>query len=212
MKRLGLLFFLLAGFLVGGLAAFWLSGAPQQNTGEVQSTGKALVGGPFELVNHDGQPVTNQDFRGRLMLVFFGFTHCPDICPTELQTMAVALNQLGKDADKIAPLFITLDPERDTPEQIKSYVQSFDNRFIGLTGTREQIDKVAKAYRVYHRKAKPSDEADASNYTIDHSAFVYLIDGKGEYITHFSFGVPPDKMVEGIRRSLQSSQVKLTLG
>lgn len=212
MKRLGLLFFLAAGFLVGGLMAFWLLAPPQGNSGEGQSTGRALVGGPFQLVNQDGQPVTDQDFRGRLMLVFFGFTHCPDICPTELQTMAVALNQLGQDADKVAPLFITLDPERDTPEKIKTYVQSFDNRLIGLTGSREDIDKAAKAYRVYHRKAKPSADATASDYTIDHSAFVYLMDGKGEYITHFSFGVPPEKMVDAIRRSLQSSQVKLTLG
>jgi protein SCO1/2 len=211
MTRRGLLFFLLAGFLAGALAALLVT-APRREAQTVEATGKALIGGPFQLVNQDGQTVSNQDFRGRLMLVFFGFTHCPDICPTELQTIAVALNQLGPDAEKVAPVFVTLDPERDTPEIMKAYVKSFDARISGLTGTRAQIDEAAKAYRVYHRRTKTSESADDKDYTIDHSAFVYLMDGNGSYVTHFAFGVPPEKIALSIREKLNDRQVKLTLG
>lgn len=210
MRRAPLLAIILLFFVAGGYAALWVAGS-QPPIG-VQSTGKALIGGPFSLVNHNGQPVTDKDFRGKLMLVFFGFTHCPDICPTELQTVAAALEQLGPDAQKIAPIFVTVDPERDTVDKMSPYVKAFDERIIGLTGTPEDVAQAAKAYRVYFRKAKPSEGAAESDYTMDHSAFTYLMDGNGEYLTHFNFGVTPEKMAETIREKLGEGSVKPTLG
>jgi protein SCO1/2 len=144
--------------------------------------------------------------------VFFGFTHCPDVCPTELQTIAAAMDKLGPDAKKVTPIFISVDPERDTVASIGDYVKAFGPRIVGLTGSPEQVAVAAKAYRVYYRKADSEEGADAKNYSVDHSAFTYLMDGNGQYLTHFSFGVPADKMAERIRQELDAEKVKLTLG
>ena len=163
------------------------------------TTGKALVGGPFKLTTHTGERVSDETFRGRLMLVYFGFTYCPDICPAGLQVMTAALDKLGSKAAKIAPLFITVDPERDTPEQLKAYAGSFHKNLIGLTGSLEEIDKAAKAYRVYYRKVQ---DPALSDYTMDHTSFFYLMDGKGEYITHFPHVVPPEKLAERLATEL----------
>ncbi len=127
---------IVAGFLIGamaGAAALILTRAPVDQN--VATSGKALIGGPFTLVGRDGKPVTDQAFRGKYMLVFFGFTHCPDICPAELQVMAAALDELGPKANEIIPIFITLDPERDTPMVVSDYVANFSQRFVGLTGS-----------------------------------------------------------------------------
>ena len=136
--RARLIAFIIAGFLIGALtgAAILLLTTPRGGQ-PVESSGTALVGGPFSLTGTDGKTVTDADFRGRYMLVFFGFTHCPDICPAELQVIAQALDKLGDKGKKVAPLFITLDPERDTPHAMASYVQSFGPNFVGLTGSPE---------------------------------------------------------------------------
>jgi protein SCO1/2 len=166
----------------------------------VQTSGKALVGGPFKLIDQSGKDVTDRDFRGRHMLVFFGFTHCPDICPAELQVMSAALDQLGDEAHKVVPIFITLDPERDTQAAIADYVKHFGSNFVGLTGSPEAVAAAAKAYRVAYAKVEIQGAADG--YTVDHSALVYLMDTDGEYVTHFVYGTSADKMAETLARYL----------
>ena len=160
--------------------------------------GRVPIGGPFELVDQDGRAVTEQDFAGRLMLVYFGYTFCPDVCPTSLQTMSVALEQLGEDAEDVAFVFVTLDPARDTVAQMKAYVDLFEPGPVGLTGTAEQIAAVAKTWRVYYRVPDDGDE----DYLVDHSSFVYLMDRDGRYLTHFGHAATPEQMVEEIRQAL----------
>ncbi|MFY0610974.1 MAG: SCO family protein [Hyphomicrobiaceae bacterium] len=162
--------------------------------------GKALVGGPFELTTHNGKRVRDTAFRGKLMLVYFGFTYCPDICPAGLQVITASLDKLGADADKVAPLFVTVDPERDTPAQLKTYVASFHKNLVGLTGSAEDISAVAKAYRVYYRKAQ---DPSLNDYTMDHTSFMYLMDGKGEFITHFPHAIEPDKLAARLAAELK---------
>ncbi len=165
------------------------------------------VGGPFTLVDHDGRARTEADFRGRSMLVYFGFTYCPDVCPTALTAVAQALDRLGPDADKIAPVFITVDPERDLPEQLKEYVRHFHPRMTGLTGTKEQIAAVAKAYRVYYAKVRPQgapgEKTPEDEYTMDHTSITYLMGPDGKFVAHFSHGTEPEAMAARIRRSLK---------
>ena len=196
-----LLAVIVAGFLIGALGGAALLVLSQGGQGPaVQTSGQALIGGPFTLVGRDGKPVTDQAFRGKYMLVFFGFTHCPDICPAELQVMAAALDELGPKANEIIPIFITLDPERDTPMVVSDYVTNFSPRFVGLTGSSEQIAAAAKAYRVVYSKFQ--QDKTSSDYSIDHSALVYLMGKDGEYITHFGFGTPASQMTDTLRRYL----------
>ncbi len=166
----------------------------------VSSVGKAMIGGPFSLTDHTGKRVTDQDFRGRFMLVFFGFTFCPDACPSGLQVIAAALDKLGPKAKSVTPILITLDPERDTPAQLASYVKSFHPRLVGLTGTQAEIDAVAKAYRVYAKKVP--DPKSTAGYTIDHSTFIYLMGPDGTYVTHFTHATPVDTMAERLAKVL----------
>jgi protein SCO1/2 len=155
---------------------------------------------PIVLVILGGFLLGALDFHGRYMLVFFGFTRCPDICPAELQVISAALEELGPDADKVVPIFITLDPERDTAEVVTAYVQNFGPNFVGLTGSPEAINQAAKAYRVTYQKFQ--DESMGDNYSIDHSALAYLMGPDGEFVTHIPYGTPPKKMAETLRRYL----------
>jgi protein SCO1 len=199
--RARLIAFVIAGFLIGALAgAAVLLVATPQGGQPVESSGTALIGGPFSLVGSDGKPVTDRDFRGRYMLIFFGFTHCPDICPAELQVIAQALDQLGDKAKTVVPVFITLDPERDTPEAMANYVKSFGGNFVGLTGSPEAIAAAAKAYRVSYSKVENKDSP--GDYSVDHSALVYLMDPEGRYMTHFSYGLSADQMAEKLGKLL----------
>jgi protein SCO1/2 len=197
--RRSLLIVILGGFLLGALVALALivngPAGPR-----VQTSGTALIGGPFTLTDQTGKTVTDRDFAGRYKLVFFGFTHCPDICPAELQVMQAALDALGDKADKVVPIFISLDPERDTPQVIGDYVKNFGPRFVGLTGSPESVAAAAKAYRVVY--AKVDDKASANGYSVDHSALVYLMSPEGEYLTHFAYGTSAATMAETIRRYL----------
>ncbi|MBT3071604.1 SCO family protein [Rhodomicrobium sp. Az07] len=156
-----------------------------------------LIGGAFSLVDTNGKRVTDADFRGKLMLVFFGYTHCPDVCPTGLQQAADLLAKLGPDAADVVPVFISVDPARDTPPVMKSYVENFDPRIVGLTGDAADVASAAKAYRVYFRKAGSGDD-----YTIDHSAFVYLMGRNGDFISSFMFNAPVDMMVGELKKQL----------
>ncbi len=157
----------------------------------------AAIGGPFKLIDQNGQVVTDQDLKGRPFLVFFGFTHCPDVCPTTLFEVSEILRALGPDADRARALFITVDPERDTPAAMKDYLSSFDPHLTGLTGDPAEIAAVAKAYRVYFKKV-PLDEG----YTMDHTAIVYLMDKTGRFVSPFNIKRPTDVEVADLRRYL----------
>jgi protein SCO1/2 len=188
-------------FAIGGLAAMAvLPQGRERFFSGLPSAGKALVGGPFSLVDHTGRRVTDKDFRGRYMLVYFGFTYCPDVCPSGLQVIAGALQKIGPKADLLTPLFITVDPERDTPAQLAEYVKSFDPRLIGLTGTLADVDAVAKAYRVYYKKVP--DEKSTGGFTIDHTALMYLMDPKGAYVSHFSHSISVDALAERLSKTV----------
>jgi len=167
------------------------------------STGTALVGGPFTLTDQYGRKVSEKDFLGRYMLVFFGFTYCPDICPTELQVMTAALDAMGPAAEKIQPVFITIDPERDTPEVMKAYVGNFSPRLMGLTGTPEDIAAVAKAYRVYYAKAP--NQASPESYLMDHSSIIYLMGPDGGFVKHFAFTTDVAKLTSELQDAIAAS-------
>ena len=141
----------------------------------------AGIGGPFSLVDGDGRAVTNASFAGKWMLVYFGYTHCPDVCPTTLDAISQTLKALGPDRN-IRALFITLDPERDTPAVMKDYLSSFDPRIVGLTGPQAEVDKVAHEYRVYAKKVPTGD----GGYSVDHTGVVYLMDGRGDFVESFN--------------------------
>jgi protein SCO1/2 len=167
---------------------------------EGRSFGEALIGGPFTLTDQDGKRRSDAEFRGRLMLVNFGFTNCPDICPLGLALMTDALDRLGAQADQVQPIFITVDPARDTPPVLKDYVAHFSDRMIGLTGTSEEIAAAAKAYRVYYKVH--GDPATNPNYAVDHSGFIYLMGRDGRFLAHFMHDSPPDRVADAIRRAL----------
>lgn len=197
-----IIIFATAAFILGALGAFVLINLTGQASGPVvsQVSGKALIGGPFTLTDHTGKTVTEKDFEGRFTIVYFGFTYCPDVCPAELQVITAALEHLGEKANEVTPVFISVDPKRDTVEQMASYVKHFHKRLVGLTGTAEQVRAVAKAYRVYFAEVK--DETSSAGYSVDHSSVVYLMDPKGEYLAHFSYGTDPKKMAETIAKHL----------
>lgn len=159
------------------------------------------IGGPFELIDEKGHLVTDADYHGRWMLVFFGYTNCPDECPLTLQKMAITLQNLGSLAERVAPLFVTVDPKRDTPERLTSYLENFDTRIVGLTGSDEQIAAVAKAYRVYY---DPGQNEQSGADLVSHSTFLYLMDPSGKLNALFSQNVTPDKLVAALRTRLLS--------
>jgi cytochrome oxidase Cu insertion factor (SCO1/SenC/PrrC family) len=162
--------------------------------------GVAAIGGPFTLTDHTGAKRTDQNFRGKHMLVYFGYTFCPDVCPTALQVMTNAMDRMERDAEaKIIPVFITIDPERDTVKQLASYVDNFHPRLVGLTGTPEEIANAARAYRVYFGKSKETG-GDVMDYLMDHSSIVFLMDPNGRYITHFTHAMQPEKMAAALTK------------
>lgn len=166
------------------------------------SSGEALIGGSFEAVNHRGETITQDDLKGQYAVLYFGFTHCPDICPTGLLTLGEALERLNPEiSEKILPVFVTVDPNRDTPEVMRSYVQNFHPRLVGITGSEEQIDTIAKAYKVYYQIVEQSDSA--IGYQVDHSGYFYLMDPKGKYITHFPHNISEQKLADRLREHVQ---------
>jgi protein SCO1/2 len=194
-RKLALTFALIAGFHNPCAAG------PQRSAAEIMDIlmwGREPVGGPFSLIDHTGERRTDEDFRGKVMLIYFGFTYCPDICPTDLQNIGLALDQLGPAADKVQPLFITVDPERDTAEHLKEYLSLFHPRIIGLTGDAVAVGAAAEAFKVYHvRVSGKGDE-----YTIDHTAFVYLIGTDGNYLGFLPPGTSPERIAETLRNQM----------
>jgi protein SCO1/2 len=158
----------------------------------------SAVGGPFRLTDQNGKTITDQDLKGHPFLVFFGFTHCPEVCPTALFEISEILGKLGPDAEKVNALFITVDPERDTPEKLKEYLSSFDPRLIGVGGDADALAAVAKAYRVYYKKVPLKD----GDYTMDHTAIVYLMDKNGQFVAPFSLKRRPEDAAADLRRYL----------
>ena len=183
---------------LGPRLAHWF-GLPGSTT---ETTAAVSIGGPFDLVNGAGETVTDKDFRGKWMLVYFGYTFCPDVCPTSLGTVAAALGGLEPAVvEKITPVFITVDPARDTPEAVGEYVKHFHPDMVGLTGSAEQVEAAVQAYRAYYKKQPQED----GPYLMDHSSVTYLMNPEGEFVRHFSHGIAPDAMAEGIREAVASA-------
>jgi len=189
---------LLAAFLAGLAACFavvWIVASRPPVPGVPQT---AAIGGPFKLTNQDGRTVTDQDLRGKPFLVFFGFTHCPDVCPTTLFEVSEVMRNLGDQADRVGALFITVDPERDTPAKLKEYLSSFDRHLTGLTGDPAALAAVAKGYRVYFKKV-PLDDG---SYTMDHTAIVYLMGKDGRFVAPFNVKRPTEVSAAELRRRI----------
>ena len=183
---------LLVAFLAGSLTliALLLFVTPHE------VTRPSSVGGPFTLIDQGGKTITDADFKGKPFLVFFGFTHCPDVCPTTLYEISEVLKQLGPDASKTAALFITVDPERDTPEELKRYISSFHQGIVGLTGSQTAIDAVKREYRVFAKKVPTKD----GDYTMDHTAVVFLMDKQGNFIAPFNLSRSAAEAAADLRR------------
>jgi protein SCO1/2 len=188
---------ILTSFVLGLVLCFgvilWLAGGtPGSLTASVPST----VGGPFTLTDQDGKPVSDQSLRGKPYLIFFGFTHCPDVCPTTLFEVSEVMRSLGKDADKTAALFISVDPERDTPDKMKDYLSSFDPHLRGATGDLPTITAVAKEFRVYYKKVP----TEGNDYTMDHTAIVYLMDKNGNFVSPFNLRRKPEEAAAELKK------------
>ncbi|MAC89517.1 SCO family protein [Maricaulis sp.] len=173
--------------------------------GAVRTSGEAQIGGPFELVDQTGTTVTHETYAGKLMLIYFGYTYCPDACPFSLQIMAAAMDQLDADQRaRIQPILISFDPERDTVEQMARYVSSpaFPDGLVGLTGTEEQIAAAARVYRVVYQRA---EDAGSGDYLMDHSSFIYLMDGNGVFVDVFPTGVDPVDLTARLQDFLEEN-------
>ncbi len=161
--------------------------------------GGAAIGGPFKLTDQNGQSITEADFKGKPFLVFFGYTHCPDVCPTTLFDVSEVLHALGPDADRAKALFITVDPDRDTPAVLKDYLSSFDPHLVGATGDQKALDAVEKEYRVYAKKVATGKNGD---YSMDHSAIVYLMDKQGRFVAPFKLDRKPEQAAAELKKYL----------
>ena len=193
--RLVLVAAALAALLVLGSGLLFFLSYRDNPKGAAGTLLPSAIGGPFQLVDQNGKAFTDADLKGKWHLVFFGYTHCPDTCPTTLNNLALALDRLGPKRDQVGVVFITVDPERDTPETLKSYVASFDTPVAALTGTPEQVGQAAKAYRAYSAKRPRSD----GNYDMDHSAVIYVMDPQGRFTATFT----PDSTAEAMAQRLE---------
>ena len=191
----------LAIFVSIGLIFFLQQSLKESNVKVDSQLAGPTIGGSFSLLNQDGKPVTTEDFHGKYMLVFFGYTFCPDVCPTALTNITDALGILGRQAEKITPVFITVDPVRDTVPQIKEYVKFFHPNLVALTGTEAEIRAVTKAYRVYFAKSKENNN-EPEDYLMDHSAVTYLMGTDGKFLAHFSHGLTPKVLAQRIGKNL----------
>ena len=180
---------LMAMLLIGAGGYIWFSGGTPAGTS---------VGGPFALVNGDGKAVSDKDFRGKYMLVYFGYTFCPDVCPTTLSAVADAMDRLGPKAERLRPLFITVDPKRDSPAVVKQFAAAFGPRVEGLTGSAAQIATVAKAYRVYYAEHRTGPGPD--DYTMDHSSVLYLMGPDGRFIAPIRADMAADQMAAALAK------------
>jgi len=184
------------GIAVGWFRTEWLGQSPS-----VTTTGVPAAGGPFSLVNHRGERITHETFKGKPTAYFFGFTHCPEVCPTTLFELSQHLKELGPDADRLNVVFVTIDPKRDTPELLKTYLQSFDPRIVALTGTPEEVGAAAKAYHVSYRKVP----MEGGNYTMDHTASVILTDANGGFLSLIDYHEDAAAALSKLRRAIRGS-------
>jgi protein SCO1/2 len=175
---------------------------PTPSAGGVQLAQGVALGGPFSLTDHRGRAVTEGSFEGRFLLVYFGFTYCPDVCPTELGTMAAAIDALEGEGERVTPVLVSVDPERDTPAALAEYVERFHPRMVGLTGTPEQVAAAARAYRVYYAKVQ---RPEMSQYLMDHSSFIYLVGPDGRVRTMFRPNTAPEAIAAAIRGQLRGA-------
>jgi protein SCO1 len=202
-RGIGLRRFVLAAVLLGGLiivGAGAFLGLAHRDTprGAAGTLLASAIGGPFRLVDQDGSTVTDADLNGTWSLVYFGYTHCPDACPTALNDIAIALDELGPQRSAVRPVFITVDPERDTSEVLKAYVTSFDAPILALTGSPEEIAQAAKGYRVYYAKHPEAD----GNYSMDHSSVIYVMDPEGRFTASFTHENSPEQIAERLKKLL----------
>ncbi len=195
----------LAGFVLAiilALAAGYFALTNQRMDHGLVSSGTALVGGPFHLTNQKGEAVTEKTYTGKFMMVFFGFSHCQDVCPTELQVMTGAMQQLGAQADQIVPIFVSIDPERDTTTVMADYVKAFDPRLQGLTGTPEQIAEIARAYHAYYKKIP--NEKNPDDYEMDHTSIIYIMGPDGSFIKHFNYTTDAKALADDLKKVLKT--------
>ena len=181
-----------ASLVVGLLIMFWAMG------GVSKVAQPAAIGGPFQLTDQNGKAVTDKSLKGKPTLIFFGYTHCPDVCPTSLFEISEVLRALGKDADKVNAVFISVDPERDTPATMKDYLSSFDPHLEGLSGDPAETAKVITSYRVYAKKVPTKD----GDYTMDHTALIYLMDRNGQFVSPFNLKRTPEEAAADLKRYL----------
>jgi protein SCO1/2 len=200
--RIGVLGVLALLVLASGWLA-WQKLRPPFVVGPTTTVGVVEIGGPFALTDQTGAQRSDEDYRGRYMLIYFGYTYCPDICPTSLLTLSRGLqllaDQAPEAAEQVVPVFITVDPERDTVEAMAAYAPSFHPDLVALTGTADDIAAAAKAYRVYYAKA---EDESSGTYLMDHSSFIYLMGPDGTYRTHFSHAAPAEEIAEGLERHI----------
>lgn len=186
---------------VAALLAAFVAVSPMFERPRTIVSGIADVGGPFTLTAHTGERISDKAFRGKFMLVVFGFTYCPDVCPAELQVMTAALESMGEAAERIQPVFITIDPERDTAARLADYLARFHPRLIGLTGSTDEIAQVAKAYHVWYEKVQ---EGDGPDYAMDHTSITYLMGPNGEFVQHFSFGTSAETLAKALQTAVNA--------
>ena len=197
----------LVGFGIRQIVDSQQKSSPAGIVGTVKSSGTARVGGAFSMADHRGRQVTDRNFHGKFMLIFFGYTFCPDICPTELQTMSEVLDSLGRDADKLHPVFATIDPERDTAAVLADYLSNFHPHFTGLTGTAQQVADIAKTFGVFYSRVKSQNASDRApdrdkDYLMNHSSFIFLMDDNGKFRAAFRAGIANAGMIRRIRNEL----------
>ena len=180
--------------------AGWRTLGPQPEPPTINQVGQSLIKSEFDLVDHRGDQVSAADYRGKWLLVFFGFTTCPDVCPTALNEIAEVMEKLGAKAAKVQPLFITVDPERDTPERMAEFVGAFDPRITGLTGTLDQIKASTKSFKVYYAKAVQKEAPDG--YTMEHTTSLYLIDPKGRFVRLYSYNATVNEIADELQARL----------
>jgi len=197
----GLLIFVVGALIIAGALAFTYWRQQQSGFSLSEQIAPVAIGGDFTLTDQNGNTRHAADFRGKLMLVYFGYTYCPDACPTALQDMSQALDQLGEKGSQVTPIFITVDPDRDTPAQMKLYAENFHPSLVALSGSKEQVAAAARAYRVYYQKGKPS-KPGADDYLMDHTSYIYLMGRDGRYISHFAPGVTAAEMATAIAAHL----------
>jgi protein SCO1 len=197
-RRFVLVTALFAGLVILGAGVFLALSLHETPRGAAGTLLASAIGGPFRLVDQNGKTVTDADLKGKWSLVYFGYTHCPDACPTALNDISIALDELGPQRNEVRPVFVTVDPERDTPEVLKSYVTAFDAPILALSGTPEEIAQAAKGYRVYYAKHPEA----GGDYSMDHSSVIYVMDPQGRFTASFTHENSPEEIAERLKKLL----------